>query len=105
MPSGRNERSITKEWKRIDIETEKRKANSTPYHQFPAQTREDLLAQDLARGLGDWKGLPLYRAYARRYPEGELRAILGAVKEIPPERIKKSRGALFNHLVQQKYAK
>lgn len=62
------------------------------------------LAMDIATALGDHKNLALYISYSRRYPESLLRRVLGEVKEIPSEKIKKSRGALFNYLV-QKYAK
>ncbi len=59
------------------------------------------LAIDLSRALNDPGGLRLYRSYAERYPELFLRKILGVVKGIPDEKVKKSRGALFNHLVQK----
>jgi hypothetical protein len=62
------------------------------------------LAMDIAAALGDHKNLALYISYSKRYPASLLRRVLGEVKEIPPEKIKKSRGALFNYLV-QKYAK
>ena len=41
---------------------------------------------------------------ARRFPESLLRKALGEAKEIPEEQIRKSRAALFNHLV-RKYVK
>ena len=68
------------------------------------QTREELLALDLAIGLHDIKGLPFYLSLAKKHPESMLRKVLGEVKEIPLTRIKKSRGALFNYLI-QRYAK
>ena len=71
---------------------------------FKPISREELLAKDLAKALKDRKGFPLYLSYSKRYPESLLRKVLGEVKEIPDGRIKKSRGALFNHLI-QKYAK
>jgi len=70
---------------------------------FSPKTKEELLALDLANALNDYQGLPLYLSYAKKYPESLLRQVLGEVKEIPLEKIKKSRGALFNHLV-RKYA-
>ncbi len=63
--------------------------------------RKEQLASDLAKALDDPAGLRLYLSYAGRYPESFLRKILGVVRRIPDERIKKSRGALFNHLVQR----
>lgn len=68
------------------------------------KTREKLLACDLVEALNDPKGLPFYLSLAKKYPESLLRKVLGEVKEIPSHKIKKSRGALFNHLI-QKYAK
>ena len=70
---------------------------------FRPRNRKELLALDLSNALNDQKGLSLYISYAKRYPEPLLRKVLGVVKEIPDEKIKKSRGALFNYLI-QKYA-
>ena len=67
-------------------------------------TKEELLARDLAAGLNDEGNLRFYFSVCRRYPEEFLRKIYGQVKEIPLNKIKKSRGALFNYLV-QKYEK
>jgi len=67
------------------------------------RTREEVLALDLAIALHDIKGLPFYLSLTKKYPESLLRNTLSEVKELPIERIKKSRGALFNHLI-QKYA-
>lgn len=69
--------------------------------EFKPRTREELLALDIAKGLNDIKALPLYLSYAKKYPESLLRKILGEIKEIPIEKIKKSRGALFNHLIKK----
>jgi biotin operon repressor len=71
---------------------------------FRPRNRQELLALDLSKALNDQKSLLLYLSYAKRYPESLLRKILGVVREIPDEKIKKSRGALFNHLI-QKHAK
>lgn len=65
------------------------------------KTREELLALDLAEALHDSKGLPFYLSLTKKYPESLLRQILGEVKEVLPEKIKKSRGALFNYLIQR----
>jgi len=70
---------------------------------FKPKTKEELLALDLANELNDTKNLSLYLHYARKYPEPFLRKVLGEVKEIPFERIKKSKVALFNYLI-KKYA-
>jgi hypothetical protein len=66
------------------------------------KTREELLALDLARGLGDFDNYLLYLSYAQRYPESLLRETLGRVREIPADKIKTSRGALFNFLIQNR---
>ena len=68
------------------------------------KTREELLAMDLAQALNDKKSFSLYLSYAKRYPETLLRGILGEANEVPSEKIRKGRAALFNYLV-QKYAK
>jgi hypothetical protein len=65
-----------------------------------AGVRQELLAQELARGLNDSAGINLYRSYAAKYPEWLLRKVLTEVGALPPERITKGRGALFNYLVQ-----
>lgn len=70
---------------------------------FALRTKEDLLALDLADELNDRKNLSLYLHCAKKYPEPFLRRVLGEVKEIPTERIKKSKAALFTYLV-KKYA-
>ncbi len=67
------------------------------------KTTEYFLAVDIAEALHDPQGLPLYLSYAKKYPENLLRRVLGEVKEVPVEKIKKTRGALFNHLIQKKY--
>ena len=68
------------------------------------QSKSTELAMDIATALGDHKNLALYISYSRKYPVWLLRRVLDEVKGIPSEKIKKSRGALFNYLV-QKYAK
>lgn len=70
---------------------------------FKPKNEKELLAVDLAHELNDLASLPLYLSYAHKYPESLLRKVLGQVKEIPLIKIRKSRGALFNHLV-KKYA-
>jgi len=66
---------------------------------FRPKSREELLALDMASALNDTRSLRLYLSYARRYPESLLRRVLGEVKEIPDEKIRKSRAALFNHII------
>ena len=80
------------------------KNSPDPLLRTAEQSKLTELAMDIATALGDHKNLALYISYSRRYPIWLLRKVLGEVKEIPSEKIKKSRGALFNYLV-QKYAK
>ena len=72
-----------------------------PHFAFHPETREEYLAQELAERLGDPQGLPLYLKVARRYTESSIRQILGRALEVPAERIRTSRGALFNWLIQR----
>ena len=72
-----------------------------PHYPFHPQTREEYLAQELTERLDDPQGLPLYLKVARRYTETSIRQILGRVLEVPDERIRTSRGALFNWLIQR----
>lgn len=86
----------------IDIDRENpASADSCSSNGQEAKGKEELLALDLATALDDIKGLPLYISYVRKYPEQLLRRVLGVVREIPPEKVKRSRGALFNYLVQK----
>ena len=101
--SDTNNNKRTRNINNIDIES-KNLSNRNALKGFRPKTRQELLALDLADALNDHNGLALYLSYARRFPEPLLRKVLGEVKEIPLEKIKKSRAALFNHLVQQ-YAK
>ncbi|MFA6130491.1 MAG: hypothetical protein WC731_05880 [Candidatus Omnitrophota bacterium] len=63
-------------------------------------TKEELLARDLAEGLNDEANLGFYISVCRKYPEKLLREIYGRVKQFPEKKIKKSKGALFNYLIQ-----
>ena len=71
---------------------------------FPPQTKLALLARDMAYGLNDGKSLALYLSYVRKYPSFLLQKAFNAARAIPGNKIKKSRGALFNYLIQT-YAK
>ena len=68
---------------------------------FKPKTKEDLLALDIASGLHDLENLALYLSYCKKFPEPLIRKTLGKVKEIPDKKIRKSRGALFNYLIQK----
>ena len=99
--SAANERSFKRVFKKIDID--KKKSFFDRIRSDPAKpvSREELLALDLAEGLGDQAGLPLYRSYAKKYPEAILREVLSTIRQIPDKQIKKSRGALFNYLIKK----
>lgn len=57
------------------------------------------LAFDIARALNDQNNLRSYMFYARTYPEPLLRQALGEAQKTPDAQIRKSRAALFKHLV------
>jgi DNA-binding MarR family transcriptional regulator len=94
--SDNNNNKLTRIIKNIDIDN-KNLLDENP----KPNSREELLALDLAQALKDRSGFSLYLSYAKKYPESLLRKILGEVKEIPDHKIKKSRGALFNYLIQK----
>lgn len=63
--------------------------------------QEIQLAQELAKGLDDQGSISFYLACTKRYSHRSLRKTLAHVLSIPKANIRKSRGALFNHLVSQ----
>lgn len=71
---------------------------------FKPQTKEELLALDMAQAVNDLKSLPIYLNYARILPEEVIREIISWIKRIPEENIRKSRASLFNYILKQ-YAK
>ena len=66
---------------------------------FPNNTREELLASDIADALDDHGNITTYLLLASQYPESFLRKILSEVKRTPKHKIRKSRKALFVYLV------
>ena len=68
---------------------------------YKPRNKEELLALDLAEALNDYQNLPLYLSYSKKYPESFLRKVLGEVMEVPAGKVKKSRGALFTHLIKR----
>ncbi|MFH2068279.1 MAG: hypothetical protein ABII89_02290 [Candidatus Omnitrophota bacterium] len=69
------------------------------FKDYSPKTSEELLALDLAQSLNDLKSLNFYLSVSGKYPEELLRRICNQVKEIPTEKIKKSKGALFTYLL------
>jgi len=63
--------------------------------------RESLLASDMAEALDDRKNIKKYLCYARTYPEIILRGFLSQVRQMPNDKIRKSRAALFSFLLRQ----
>ncbi|MFA5386505.1 MAG: helix-turn-helix domain-containing protein [Candidatus Paceibacterota bacterium] len=64
-------------------------------------TKDELLAMEISNGLNDKENLRAYLSLCRKYPEPFLRKVYKEVKELPIEKIKKSRGALFTYLIQK----
>lgn len=82
-----------------DIIDNKMFTESDAFKRFRPRNKQESLALELAEALDDLQGLRLYLSYTKKYPEELLRQVLAEVKGIPLNKIKKSRGALFNHLV------
>ena len=99
-PGNTNNNKLTRNNNK-NVNEVKRFSNPKPLKRFKPETREGLLALDIARELNDLKSYAFYLSLARQYPESLLRKTLGQVKEIRRNKIKKGRGALFNHLIKQ----
>jgi hypothetical protein len=63
--------------------------------------QEEVLARELSLGLEDMINLKYYQSITKKYPERILRDIYNHVRQIPQSQIKKSKGALFNYLLQK----
>ena len=61
-----------------------------------SSTPENQLAYRIADGLDDMKNLRLYKNYCRKFPVDIILKAYARAKEPKPDKIKKSRGALFN---------
>ena len=59
------------------------------------------LAHEIAERLNDPESLSLYLSYAQQFSHEKLREFLNRVCSIPDRQIRRSRGALFTHLVNQ----
>ena len=64
-------------------------------------SKEEKLAQEIADTLGDQESLPFYRDLVLKYSEAFLKTKLKKVMSIPPDQIRKTRGALFTYLIMQ----
>lgn len=66
------------------------------------QPQEIKLANEIAETLKDWDALPLFLQYTRKYQESFLRKMLTRVMSIEETKIRKTRGALFTFLINQR---
>lgn len=64
-------------------------------------TPPDKLALEIATTLDDLDALALHQTFTKKYSEAFLRKKLMRVLSIPERKIKRSRAALFNFLIQQ----
>jgi len=101
-PGNTNNNKLTRNINNI-VNENKKILNPNSFRRFKPKCREELLALDIAGELNDFKSLPVYLSYAKKYPESFLRKVLGEVKDIPIKRIRKGRAALFNYII-KKYA-
>jgi len=67
------------------------------------EPHEIKLANELAETLKDRDALPYYLTLTRRYHEQYLRQVMAKVMSIDETHIRKTRGALFTYLVNQKH--
>lgn len=86
--------------RRIDIDID-RLGDKLINHISMCQNDKTILAYELAEALGDQEAIQMYVSYANRFPEPLLREILVKVLAVPDYKIRKTRGALFNYLIQQ----
>ncbi len=56
-------------------------------------------AQQIAEALSDETSFTLYLSFTQKYNHEFLEKLLERVLSVPKEKIKKTRGALFTHLV------
>lgn len=67
------------------------------------EPHEIKVANEIAETLKDRDALPYYLTLTRKYHEHYLRQVLAKVMSIDEKQIRKTRGALFTYLVNQKY--
>lgn len=64
--------------------------------------QEIQLAHELANTLGDQPSLSFYLAATKKHNHRYLRTVLNHVMSMPDYMIRKSRGALFTHIISDK---
>ena len=67
------------------------------------EPHEIRLANELAETLKDREAIQYYLSLTKKYHEAYLRQILTKVMSIDESQIRKTRGALFTYLVNQKH--
>ena len=77
--------------------------DDTPLN-FQPKTKSDYLALKIARAFKEEHRLPLYRAVCENFQEEGIETAFSEVMALPDNKIKKSRAALFIHLM-KKYGK
>ena len=70
------------------------------FKKFQAKTTEEEMAVEIAECLEDHPAIPLYISMARQHDHTYLRRVLRTVLGVPDEKIRTTRGALFNWMVQ-----
>lgn len=65
---------------------------------------DDALARSIAEDFGDLDNLPTYQMHCRKYAEEIIRKAHKHTLSVPPDKVKRSRLALFIYLV-KKYAR
>lgn len=71
---------------------------------FQPKTKADYLALKIARAFNEESKLPLYRVLCENFNDQIVNKAFAEVMNVPNEKIKKSRAALFAYLL-KKYAK
>lgn len=64
-----------------------------------SMAEEDAIAWEICQAFKDKDNLPLYLSYVRKYPADIIRKAYQETMKLPANKIKKTRGALFNYLV------
>lgn len=77
----------------------KRLRNDNVRDQGSSKNQESAFAQRICQAFKDEANLPLYLAYVRQYPPEIIQKAFEEAMKPPANKIKKTRGALFNYLV------
>jgi len=102
-PADTNNTTLTRTNNNV-VKVKNNDIQTNPLEEFKPQTKEELLALDIAETLGDERNPRKYLYYANRFAESLIREVLSQVRQTPEQKIKKSRAALFVYLVHH-YAK